>query len=343
MMSTHADGPTRAAGSRRGRFGRAAVAVMVVAGGVTGVVVSAPAAHAAGSRIFDRPGSTRFVVPEGVTRLTVQVWGGGGAGGEGTPGSGSFNSGPFSNTGGRGGDGGSGGGGGGYTTCTLTGVRPGQSFEVYVGAGGRSEFDPDGLVGDVLHVVGDVIKEAENDLVRGVGGSFLAEVVVPSLPVSREGLPSALIGLGVVHDSVVGALGGSEGQEGSFTGSPGGTGGDGVCRSGGDVSSSDFTSVSGGTGGTGGSGGPGTSGPFNLRGGTGGAGGNGGTGHDGVGGGGSGAGGGGGTPSGRAGRTGTVSDGGARGADGDPGESNHSGIGGTLGGKGSPGRVTLTW
>lgn len=64
-------------------------------------------------------GSESFIVPAGVTSITVSVWGAGGGGG-----------GSNSN-----GDGGSGGGGGGATTRTIA-VTPGDTFTYIVGAGG---------------------------------------------------------------------------------------------------------------------------------------------------------------------------------------------------------------
>ncbi len=68
--------------------------------------------------VFDKDGT--FVVPSGVTQITVHAWGGGGGGG------GRSNA----------GDGGAGGGGGGaYARKTLT-VTPGQTFTVTVGARG---------------------------------------------------------------------------------------------------------------------------------------------------------------------------------------------------------------
>lgn len=61
-----------------------------------------------------------FVVPEGVTEITVECWGGGGAGG-----------GQNSNS-----DGGGGGGGGAYSKLNSFSVIEGQSFDFYVGTGG---------------------------------------------------------------------------------------------------------------------------------------------------------------------------------------------------------------
>ncbi|MEP7265737.1 MAG: glycine-rich domain-containing protein, partial [Bacteroidota bacterium] len=68
--------------------------------------------------------TTTFVVPAGVTSVSVQAWGGGGGGGS---------------TGSTSGDGRGGGGGGAYSGGTLTGLVPGASLTITVGTGG-----PDG-------------------------------------------------------------------------------------------------------------------------------------------------------------------------------------------------------
>lgn len=67
-------------------------------------------------------GAGNFTVPCGVTSITVQIWGGGGAGG----GDGTNDS-----------NGGSGGGAGGYSTATIA-VTPGQVIAYSVGAGGAA-------------------------------------------------------------------------------------------------------------------------------------------------------------------------------------------------------------
>lgn len=73
-----------------------------------------------GSRqIFSSAGSASFTVPAGVTRIFAQVWGGGGGGGSCV-------------TNGAGG----GGGGGGYSEKIITGLTPGATIAVTVGAGG---------------------------------------------------------------------------------------------------------------------------------------------------------------------------------------------------------------
>ncbi|HPF30905.1 MAG TPA: hypothetical protein PLO25_01150 [Candidatus Saccharibacteria bacterium] len=69
-------------------------------------------------KIYNTQGSDSFVVPSGVTSITVKAWGGGGGGG-----------------GGGNGGVGANGGGGGYTSATLS-VTPGETLTVYVGGGG---------------------------------------------------------------------------------------------------------------------------------------------------------------------------------------------------------------
>lgn len=81
------------------------------------------------------PGTFSFVVPAGITRLTIECWGAGGAGG----GSNSNN------------NGGSGGGAGAYAIRTYT-VVPGQVITYTVGAGGTSAVAADGTDGGQSYV-----------------------------------------------------------------------------------------------------------------------------------------------------------------------------------------------
>jgi hypothetical protein len=71
--------------------------------------------------IYNTAGSGTFVVPTGVTSITVKVWGAGGAGGNGSGSTGI----------------GGGGGGGGFTQSTLT-VTPGATLTYNVGTGGTA-------------------------------------------------------------------------------------------------------------------------------------------------------------------------------------------------------------
>lgn len=75
--------------------------------------------------------SGNFIVPPNVTTVEVEVWGGGGGGGSGT--------GPTT--------GGSGGAGGGYCLKRVSGLVPGASISVTVGAGGTAGVASDGGAG----------------------------------------------------------------------------------------------------------------------------------------------------------------------------------------------------
>lgn len=66
-------------------------------------------------------GSGEFIVPDGVTSITVEVWGAGGRGGSRTSGSNAY-----------------GGGGGGAYSRSIISVTPGQTFNYFVGAGSNS-------------------------------------------------------------------------------------------------------------------------------------------------------------------------------------------------------------
>jgi hypothetical protein len=77
-------------------------------------------------QVFDTPGTYQFTVPQNVTKIMVEVWGGGGGGGSGQD-NGPSDSGP-----------GDGGGAGGYGKGVFT-VIPGNSYTVIVGSGGGSD------------------------------------------------------------------------------------------------------------------------------------------------------------------------------------------------------------
>jgi len=100
--------------------------------------------------------SDTFVVPETVTKITVQAWGGGGAGG------GSTNAGRWAARGGAGG------GGGAYASSTLS-VTPGQNLQVVVGAGGTGITGDDGNFGSPSF--GGPTTDPDDALVRAAGGS----------------------------------------------------------------------------------------------------------------------------------------------------------------------------
>jgi hypothetical protein len=76
---------------------------------------------------YTTPGIYTFTVPEGVTSITIETWGGGGRGGSRTTST----------------DGTGGGGGGAYTRHILS-VIPGESYVVQVGSGSTSNTAPGG-------------------------------------------------------------------------------------------------------------------------------------------------------------------------------------------------------
>ena len=100
--------------------------VQLASTGTAWIIVSSRlTTHDAGFRayaVYGTPGTASFVVPPGVRRLRVGVWGAGGGGGAGNSTT------PYA---------GSGGGGGGYAERTFD-VTPGDTYAIEVGAGGAS-------------------------------------------------------------------------------------------------------------------------------------------------------------------------------------------------------------
>ncbi len=92
------------------------------------------------TQVYHSNGS--FLVPSGVTRVTIEAWGGGGGGGY-------DSSAPSS-----GGAAGGGGGGGGYSKRLVVPVTPGRSYSFTVGAGGAGGL-PNGAAGGDSSFVGD--------------------------------------------------------------------------------------------------------------------------------------------------------------------------------------------
>lgn len=123
----------------------------------------------AGTAEFTAAGTQSFVVPAGVTRLTVDIWGGGGGGGGKSPGLDSPTSGTC-NSGTPGYSGGGGGGASGSAGRFAIDVTPGESLTVIVGAGGNL-----GSIGQVGGKGGtSFIRRGGADLITargGVGGS----------------------------------------------------------------------------------------------------------------------------------------------------------------------------
>jgi hypothetical protein len=190
-------------------------------------------------QIFSTAGSGSYVVPTGVTTITVKSWGGGGGGGAGS---------------GSSGVGGSGGGGG-FAQADIT-VTPGETLDVLVGTGGVSAGNNrNGGNGGGYSAV----KRSSTFLVQagGGGGGGAANG-------TNNGCNG---GAGGGSSGVAGATGCTAGSGGAGTtsagggGGAGGTGGNsgsaGAANAGGNAggsSTSCGTSVTGQTGGAGGTG-----------------------------------------------------------------------------------------
>jgi hypothetical protein len=155
--------------------------------------------------VFTNVGTSTFIVPSNVSKITVEVWGGGGGGGncdideDGFP------------------DGGSGGGAGGYGKKVLD-VTPGTNFTVKVGMGGTpanqggdSSFDSVVTATGGFPGIGSISVGGANTI-GGVGG-------VSDAPMNITG------GSGSTYYEVGGdggnaGCGGSGGRGDNFTGSP---------------------------------------------------------------------------------------------------------------------------
>jgi hypothetical protein len=151
--------------------------------------------------------SDTFVVPAGVTKITVEAWGSGGAGG------GSTNAGWFSARGGAGG------GGGAYASSTLT-VEPGQELQVVIGAGGTGVSGTSGNAGSPSFVGPNT--DPDNALVRAAGGSGGTGNTAGGSPPGGTG--------GAVEDSIgqnrIAGGNGGNGATGFLFGTSSGAGGD---------------------------------------------------------------------------------------------------------------------
>ncbi len=122
------------------------------------------------TQTFDYTGSNQtFIVPAGVTSVIVECWGGGAAG---------------SNAGIASG----GGGGGAYTKGTLTGLTPGNSLTIIVGAGGTvsaTQATTDGKNSSVSTIVANGGKTVVNNRNGGAGGA--ASAITGAVTVSYAG------------------------------------------------------------------------------------------------------------------------------------------------------------
>ena len=145
-------------------------------------------------QIFSTAGSGSYLVPSGVTTITVKAWGGGGGGGAGSGSTGS----------------GGNGGGGGFAQADIT-VTPGETLSVLVGTGGSA---------------------GANSRNAGNGGGYSAVQRSSTFLVQAGGGGGGGGGNGTGTGCAGGAGGGSSGVAGA-TGCTAGSGGAGTTSAGG--------------------------------------------------------------------------------------------------------------
>lgn len=188
-----------------------------------GYIYSVGGQEETGRRNFTSGGSNAFIVPDGVTSITVKAWGGGGGGGGGGA----------SAAGGAG-------GGGGYTTTTLS-VTPGDTLTVYVGGGGS----------------GGAYSSGGNDAGGGGGGGGYSGIFNGSTPLAVAGGGG---GGGGARQARAGGAGGAGGGANAVAGTNGYSALNGA--GGGRGSTTSGLSGTAGTGGTGGDSNTGASGAY---------------------------------------------------------------------------------
>ncbi len=170
--------------------------------------------------LLNTQGADSFIVPPGVTSMTIKMWGGGGGGG-----------------GGGNGAGGATGGGAGYITGTIS-VTPGETISTYVGGGGG----------------GGNYSSGGQDAGGGGGGGGHSSIYRNSTPLfitagggggggARVATAGGAGGAGGGTSGIAGTTVGNGGGGGGGTASAGGIGG-----SGGNNSGSAGTSLVGGAG-----------------------------------------------------------------------------------------------
>lgn len=155
--------------------------------------------------VFDAPGTNQFVVPAGISRIMVEVWGGGGGGG----------SAPSESHG-------AGGGGGGYGKGVF-GVAPGTGYTVVVGAGGAASVAGGATsFGNLISATG------------GAGGSNSLSVGTGGLGGTSSAAINITGGVGQCSMTLGGNGGGSAGNGGSGGNGDSGSGaGNGLAPGGG--------------------------------------------------------------------------------------------------------------
>lgn len=199
---------------------------------------------------FSAPGSDTFVVPTGITSITVKMWGAGGGGGGGS----------------TNGDGGAGGGAG-FVQATLA-VTPGETLNVHVGGGGGAGDFSTGTSGSSSGDGGgggghsEVERGSTPLLIAGGGGGGGGGDNSSSTPGGQGGVGGGTNGGGGGDSSSANGGGGGTtsaggtGGSGTNTGSSGstqtgGSGGDGRSGQGTDGSKNNGGVASGGDGGNG--------------------------------------------------------------------------------------------
>jgi hypothetical protein len=176
--------------------------------------IAAPVAAQTGTIEFSTSGT--FTVPRGVTRVVVEVWGGGGGGGTG----GASYCGGITGASCTSGSGGTGGGSGAYTRVPLT-VTEGSALEITIGTGGAP--GADGTATQVVRA-GAVLASADGGKNGSAGGAGGSASTAPGV-VARPGNGGASGGAKPqAYDYVNPSTGGTYGQEGGA----GGAGGVGV-------------------------------------------------------------------------------------------------------------------
>ena len=144
-----------------------------------------------------------FVVPEGITTITVKAWGGGGAGG------GSDNTGLNQTA-----NGASGGGGAGYATGNLT-VVSGTTIPVVVGLGGVGVTNGDGGDGTDSFLIGFETKLKANGGKGGqrytgkggAGGTFEGNSIIVASSKAGKAAGNGVVGSGSTTPSKDGGNG----------------------------------------------------------------------------------------------------------------------------------------
>ena len=168
-------------------------------------------------------GTYNFTVPSGVTSITVQLWGAGGAGGGTTAGTGKA---------------GGGGAGGSYAAATLSGLTSGTTYTVFVGAGGTGASGAAGNPGGTSYFNTSTYLFASGGNGGAVGTSGPIVNGVGGTPVASGGTVAGITpflggygGTGAAAISGGGGGGAGSGSAGSYisatitgTGGSGGTG-----------------------------------------------------------------------------------------------------------------------